>query len=197
MDNLARGESTFLVEMQEAAFILRNCSRRSFVIVDEIGRGTSTQDGMSIAYAIMRNLIAKEAKTLFATHYHELTMLDTSGIRLLTLDVLEENGSVTFLRKIKDGVANSSYGIHVAKMAGIPGTVIRDAKTFQSRHFADYSMEQGSLFTSDGPVDGPYEDRPVQETELIRQLKELNVDECTPMQALIHLSKLKELAENC
>ncbi|HAN43135.1 MAG TPA: DNA mismatch repair protein MutS, partial [Sphaerochaeta sp.] len=80
MDNLARGESTFLVEMQEAAFILRNCSRRSFVIVDEIGRGTSTQDGMSIAYAIMRNLIAKEAKTLFATHYHELTMLDTSGI---------------------------------------------------------------------------------------------------------------------
>ena len=94
-DNLARGESTFLVEMQEAAFILRNCTRRSFVIVDEVGRGTSTQDGMSIAYAMMKSLIEKGAKTLFATHYHELTMLDTSGIRLLTLDVREEKGSVT------------------------------------------------------------------------------------------------------
>ena len=152
-DNLARGESTFLVEMQEAAYIIRNCTRRSFVIVDEIGRGTSTQDGMSIAYAIMRNLKEKGAKTLFATHYHELTMLDNTGIRLLTLDVREDNGSVTFLRRVIDGVANSSYGIHVAKMAGIPASVVRDARSFQSRHFADYTMQQGSLFTSDAQVE--------------------------------------------
>lgn len=197
MDNLARGESTFLVEMQEAAFILRNCTRRSFVIVDEIGRGTSTQDGMSIAYAIMRNLIATGVKTLFATHYHELTMLDTSGIRLITLDVNEDNGKVTFLRKVKDGVANSSYGIHVAKMAGVPGSVIRDAKTFQSRHFADYSMNQGSLFTSDVQFDdSPDPEQSLKDSEIVRQLKSINVDECTPMQAMIHLARLKELSEN-
>ena len=191
-DNLARGESTFLVEMQEAAFILRNCTRQSFVIVDEVGRGTSTQDGMSIAYAMMKSLIEKGAKTLFATHYHELTMLDTSGIRLLTLDVREEKGSVTFLRKVKEGVANSSYGIHVAKMAGVPASVIRDAKNFQSRHFADYTMNQGSLFTSN--VD--YQELSEREdSALVSELKGINLDECTPMQALILLSKLKELAE--
>ena len=195
-DNLARGESTFLVEMQEAAYIIRNCTRRSFVIVDEIGRGTSTQDGMSIAYAIMRNLMEKGAKTLFATHYHELTMLDTTGIRLLTLDVKEDNGSVTFLRKVKDGVANSSYGIHVARMAGVPASVIRDAKNFQNRHFADYSMQQGSLFTSDSGSDEP-EFRPSgKEEALCSYLVSLNPDECTPMQALVHLSKLKEMAQN-
>ena len=198
MDNLARGESTFLVEMQEAAFILRSCTPRSFVIVDEIGRGTSTQDGMSIAYAIMKNLIEKGSKTLFATHYHELTMLDTSGIRLLTLDVLEENGSVTFLRRVKDGVANSSYGIHVAKMAGVPASVVRDARSFQNRHFADYSMSQGSLFTS-GPADDPPDAAPELSgpaAEIIGKLKSVNPDDLTPMQALILLSKLKESADN-
>ena len=191
-DNLARGESTFLVEMQEAAFILRNCTRQSFVIVDEVGRGTSTQDGMSIAYAMMKSLIEKGAKTLFATHYHELTMLDTSGIRLLTLDVVEDKGSVTFLRKVKEGVANSSYGIHVAKMAGVPATVIRDAKSFQTRHFADYTMNQGSLFTSNVDYQEPSER---EDSALVSELKDINLDECTPMQALILLSKLKELAE--
>ena len=190
-DNLARGESTFLVEMQEAAFILRNCTRQSFVIVDEVGRGTSTQDGMSIAYAMMKSLIEKGAKTLFATHYHELTMLDTSGIRLLTLDVEEEKGSVTFLRKVKEGVANSSYGIHVAKMAGVPAPVIKDARTFQTRHFADYTMNQGSLFTSDIGFEEPE----AESSALVNALKDINLDECTPMQALIHLSKLKEMAE--
>ena len=191
-DNLARGESTFLVEMQEAAFILRNCTRQSFVIVDEVGRGTSTQDGMSIAYAMMKSLIEKGSKTLFATHYHELTMLDTSGIRLLTLDVVEEKGSVTFLRKVKEGVANSSYGIHVAKMAGVPASVIKDARSFQTRHFADYTMNQGSLFTAEIG----YDEEPVaSESALASALKGINLDECTPMQALIHLSKLKEMAE--
>jgi DNA mismatch repair protein MutS len=195
MDNLARGESTFLLEMQEAAFILRSCTSRSFVIVDEIGRGTSTQDGMSIAYAVMKDLMAKGPKTLFATHYHELTMMDTSSIKLLTLDVLEENGSVTFLRKVKEGVANSSYGIHVAKMAGIPASVIKDAKNFQSRHFADYSMNQSSLFTSDAianveasaSLSGPAQD-------LIKELSNIDVDHLTPMQAMILLSTLKEKA---
>ena len=197
MDNLARGESTFLLEMQEAAFILRTCTARSFVIVDEIGRGTSTQDGMSIAYAVMKDLMAKGPKTLFATHYHELTMMDTSSIRLLTLDVLEQNGSVTFLRKVKDGVANSSYGIHVAKMAGLPASVIKDAKNFQSRHFADYSMSQTSLFTSgknDEFVEEQLSPKAQAALDLVGQILHADLDHITPMQAMILLSTLKEKA---
>lgn len=191
-DNLARGESTFLVEMQETAYILRNCTNRSFVIVDEIGRGTSTQDGMSIAYAVMRNLISINCKTLFATHYHELTMLDNSNVHLQTLSVEENNGKIVFLRKVVDGVANSSYGIHVAQMAGIPNPVIREAKTFQNRHFADYNMQQNSLFTSEDATSFPEAVVDSNTNEVIEELVQLNIDECTPMQAMIILSKLKE-----
>ncbi len=199
MDNLARGESTFLLEMQEAAFILRTCSSRSFVIVDEIGRGTSTQDGMSIAYAVMKDLMTKGPKTLFATHYHELTLLDTSSIRLLTLDVLEQNGTVTFLRKVKDGVANSSYGIHVAKMAGLPSTVIKDARNFQNRHFADYSLNQNSLFTNAAATEASDAQEKLSTKasaalDLAQELLHADLDHLTPMQAMILLSTLKEKA---
>ena len=123
-DNLSKGESTFLIEMSESAQILRSITDKSLVIMDEIGRGTSTQDGMSIAYAIMEYLKKSGAVTLFATHYHELTMLDTSDIALLHMDVKEEKGSVIFLRKAVEGVAASSYGIHVAKLAGMPRSVV-------------------------------------------------------------------------
>ncbi len=199
MDNLARGESTFLLEMQEAAFILRTCTSRSFVIVDEIGRGTSTQDGMSIAYAVMKDLMTKGPKTLFATHYHELTLLDTSSIRLLTLDVLEQNGTVTFLRKVKDGVANSSYGIHVAKMAGLPSTVIKDARNFQNRHFADYSLNQNSLFTNAAAPEASDAQEKLSTKasaalDLAQELLHADLDHLTPMQAMILLSTLKEKA---
>ena len=195
-DNLARGESTFLVEMQETAFILRNCTEHSFVIVDEIGRGTSTQDGMSIAFAVMNELIKKNVKTLFATHYHELTMMDMSGIRLLTLEVLEENGDVRFIRRVIDGVANSSYGIHVAKLAGIPSSVIREAKSFQSRHFADYSMNQSSLFTCGDSSDAVQNEPDYYSQKVREKLSNINIDEMTPMQAMIVLSQLKEIDEN-
>ena len=131
-DNLARGESTFLVEMAETAAILRGATRRSLVIMDEIGRGTSTQDGMSIAYAVMAYLRTLGAITLFATHYHELTMLDTSGMQLLHMSVLEEKNTITFLRKAEPGAAASSYGIHVAKLAGVPREVIKEAVQFRS-----------------------------------------------------------------
>lgn len=192
-DNLARGESTFLLEMQEAAFILRTCTRRSFVIVDEIGRGTSTQDGMAIAYAVMKDLLSKDVKTLFATHYHELTMMDTSGIRLLTLSVREEGGNIEFLRHVIDGVANSSYGIHVAKLAGIPSSVIRTAKNFQSRHFEDYSPTQTSLFTSDSGDEDVVSDISGYR-KLIDEICLINPDEITPLQAMILVSRLKEEA---
>jgi len=195
MDNLARGESTFLLEMQETAFILRSCTPRSFVIVDEIGRGTSTQDGMSIAYAVMKALREKGSKTLFATHYHELTLLDTSGIRLLTLDVSEENGDIVFLRRVKEGVANSSYGIHVAKMAGIPASVIRDAKNFQNRHFEDYTMGQASLFTVNEEHEESFEENSNNVNELVKALSNVDINHCTPMQAMVILSQLKEISE--
>lgn len=155
-DNLARGESTFLVEMQEAAYILRTATNRSLAIMDEIGRGTSTQDGMSIAYAVMRAMVRMRVKTLFATHYHELTMLDTTGMQLLTPAVSETPRDIVFLRKMHTGVADSSYGLHVARMAGMPAPVLREAANFQRQHFADYALAgraaQLDLFTGSASV---------------------------------------------
>lgn len=129
-DNLSRGESTFYVEMLETARILRRATRQSLVILDEVGRGTSTYDGLSIAWAIAEALTAEERPTvLFATHYHELTALEhRPGVFNLTMDVREIEGRIHFLRKVREGAADRSYGIHVAELAGIPDSVIRRAK---------------------------------------------------------------------
>ncbi|MBQ0070286.1 MAG: DNA mismatch repair protein MutS [Spirochaetales bacterium] len=188
-DNLSKGESTFLVEMSESAQILRSCSRRSLVIMDEIGRGTSTQDGMSIAYAIMNYLRKVGSITLFATHYHELTMLDTSGMQLLHMAVKEEKNQVTFLRKAVEGVAESSYGIHVAKLAGLPREVISEANSFQRKHFEDYSsfdMSQGSLFASQDEKEETLGE------EIIGMLQDFDTDSSTPLEALMFLADLKK-----
>jgi DNA mismatch repair protein MutS len=127
-DNLARGESTFLVEMTETANILRSATERSLVIMDEVGRGTSTEDGLAIAWAVSEYLLdIIKCKTLFATHYHELTRMEHKSLKMLCMDVVEENGTVVFLRKIKEGAAEDSYGIHVARLAGIPQQVINRA----------------------------------------------------------------------
>ena len=190
-DNLSRGESTFLVEMSESAQILRSCTRRSLVIMDEIGRGTSTQDGMSIAYAIMEYLKKSGAITLFATHYHELTMLDTSGIQLLHMAVREEKGSVVFLRKAVEGSAQSSYGIHVAKIAGVPRSVVSEALSFQKKHFADYSFsrEDGNLFAQDDREEEGIE------KEIALSILDYDLDSSTPLDALVFLSSLKKKLE--
>ena len=128
VDNLARGESTFLVEMTETANILRSATEKSFVIMDEVGRGTSTEDGLSIAWAVSEYLLnVLKCKTLFATHYHELTRLSHPALRLLCMEVSEESDKITFLRKIKEGASGNSYGIHVASLAGVPKSVIRRA----------------------------------------------------------------------
>ena len=187
-DNLARGESTFLVEMTETAAILRGATERSLVIMDEIGRGTSTQDGMSIAYAVMVYLRKLGAITLFATHYHELTMLDTEGMQLLHMAVAEEKNSITFLRKAEPGAAASSYGIHVAKLAGLPRDVIREASSFQKKHFADYSFDsaQGDLFMDSGEE----RDESVLE-EAAEEILAFDPDSSTPLQALLLLSDLR------
>ncbi len=133
-DNLARGESTFLVEMTETAHILRSATRRSLVIMDEVGRGTSTEDGLSIAWAVSEYLLnALRCKTLFATHYHELTRMEHPALQQLCLEVLEREGQVVFLKKIKAGATANSYGIHVAQLAGVPGPVILRARELLSR----------------------------------------------------------------
>ncbi|MBP5401529.1 MAG: DNA mismatch repair protein MutS [Treponema sp.] len=133
-DNLARGESTFLVEMSETALILKTSTRRSLVIMDEVGRGTSTEDGLSIAWAVSEYLLNTiKSRTLFATHYHELTRLDHKNLKLLCMQVKETSGTVIFLRKIMEGAAENSYGIHVAGLAGIPSSVIERAKEILSQ----------------------------------------------------------------
>jgi DNA mismatch repair protein MutS len=126
-DDLARGRSTFLVEMQETANILNNATEKSLIVLDEIGRGTSTFDGISIAWSVAEYLHGKtKAKTLFATHYHELTDLaDTfGGVKNYTVKVKEQSDRVVFLRRIVPGVAEKSFGIHVGAMAGLPQEVV-------------------------------------------------------------------------
>ena len=134
-DNLAAGQSTFMVEMSETANILRRATARSFIIFDEIGRGTATYDGMAIAQAVLEFLNDLTPRTLFATHYHELTALSgdnagaLSNVSCLTIDVREYNNEIIFMHKIVPGVANRSYGIHVAKMAGMPESVVARAES--------------------------------------------------------------------
>jgi DNA mismatch repair protein MutS len=140
-DNLARGESTFLVEMNETAYILNSAGDRSLVIMDEVGRGTSTHDGLSIAWAVSEYLIDRRCKTLFATHYHELTALEKEGIRRLYLDVKEDEGRIVFLKKVRDGSARRSYGLYVAKLAGLPEEVlVRAGYILQSLEEREHSL---------------------------------------------------------
>ena len=128
-DDLARGRSTFLVEMQETANILNNATAKSLIVLDEIGRGTSTYDGISIAWSVAEYLHGRaksKAKTLFATHYHELADLADAfaGVKNFTVKVKEEGGRIVFLRRIVPGVAEKSFGIHVGAMAGLPREVV-------------------------------------------------------------------------
>ncbi|WP_428769052.1 DNA mismatch repair protein MutS [Treponema sp. HNW] len=128
-DNLARGESTFLVEMSETALILRSATERSLVIMDEVGRGTSTEDGLSIAWAVSEYLLhTLKARTFFATHYHELTRIRHKALQLLCLEVQDRAGQIVFTKKIKSGASENSYGLHVARLAGIPPAIIERAQ---------------------------------------------------------------------
>ena len=129
-DNLAQGQSTFFVEMSELAYILNSATSKSLIILDEIGRGTSTYDGLSIAWATAEYVSKRHIRTLFATHYHEMTVLENTigGIRNLNVDVAEENGNIVFLHKIVEGSASRSYGIHVARLAGVPDELLLNAQ---------------------------------------------------------------------
>lgn len=199
-DNLAQGQSTFYVEMSELAYILRCAKARSLIILDEIGRGTSTYDGLSIAWAATEYLCNKTThiRTLFATHYHELTALEGQipGISNLNVDVSEENGNIVFLHKIVKGSASRSYGIHVAKLAGVPGKLLSDAEEklqqleksgadipllaehAEEESFAAEEQQISFFSTAQNPV--------------IDRLKSLNLMEITPSAAIKILEELKE-----
>jgi DNA mismatch repair protein MutS len=197
-DDLARGQSTFMVEMAETANILKTATARSLVLLDEIGRGTSTYDGISIAWAVAEYLLttpASAAKTLFATHYWELTKLEQEikGAVNYQVAVSETAGGIVFLRKIIRGGTDKSYGIHVAKLAGLPAKAIKRAQEMLSALETKQTQrkkldEQLSFFTPQ-----PKETPP--ESETIKELRTVDINRLTPIEALMKLSHLKDLAE--
>ncbi|HQU81156.1 MAG TPA: DNA mismatch repair protein MutS [Azonexus sp.] len=192
-DDLASGRSTFMVEMTEAAAILHHATPNSLVLMDEIGRGTSTFDGMALAFAILRHLIDKNrCLTLFATHYFELTRLshEYSELANVHLDAVEHNDRIVFLHAVEEGPANQSYGIQVAALAGIPNTVVRAARK-QLREFeqrAAVDPLQPDLFAQGDPEPAEAEPHPA-----IEQLTALDPDSLTPRAALDALYALKAL----
>ncbi|MEJ2165956.1 MAG: DNA mismatch repair protein MutS [Desulfobacterales bacterium] len=204
LDNLSHGQSTFMVEMQETANILNNATENSLVIMDEIGRGTSTFDGLSIAWAVaeyLHDLKDKGVKTLFATHYHELTELSRTKPRVknFNIAVKEWNDEIIFLRKLAEGGTNRSYGIQVARLAGIPERVIKRAKKIL------YNIEQGDFAaggglravasekTRPGPVQLDLFRQP--ESRVVEKLNQADISRMTPLDALNFLNELQEEAK--
>lgn len=213
-DDLASGQSTFMVEMTEVANILRNATADSLIILDEIGRGTSTFDGLSIAWAVIEyisNTKTLGAKTLFATHYHELTELEgtLNGVNNYCIAVKEMGDDIVFLRKIIKGGADRSYGIQVAKLAGVPDAVIQRAKelaqelseadiTVRSREIAqagaapkkkvpkldEVDLKQMTLFDT------------VKEDDILKELQEMELSSMTPIDALNTLYRLQTRLKN-
>lgn len=193
-DNLAGGESTFLVEMNEAANILNNATEKSLVLLDEIGRGTATFDGLSLAWAItefLHNNADCAALTLFATHYHELTDLEHSLERLENhhAAVKEFGDKIVFLRKILPGPGDKSYGIHVAKMAGLPQSVIQRASEILAHHISQQEDEGTAPPKPASNQQSLFEEK---ESELQKDIEKMSIDTMTPLEALETLDKLKK-----
>lgn len=205
-DDLASGQSTFMVEMSELANIINNSTKRSLIILDEIGRGTSTFDGLSIAWSVVEHIAAKEsigAKTLFATHYHELTELEgkIDGIKNYCISVEEKGKDIVFLRKIIRGGANGSYGIHVARLAGIPEAILQRSeeilltleKSEETNHTNLYVRERKKKLIH--PVDEVNLFNIVQ-FSLVEDIKALDINNITPMQAFNMLCELHKKAKD-
>jgi DNA mismatch repair protein MutS len=201
-DQLTRGRSTFMVEMTETAVILNSATSRSLIVLDEIGRGTATFDGLAIAWAVIEHIQTNiRAKTLFATHYHELTELADllPGIKNYHVAVKETGERIIFLRTVEEGAADRSYGIEVARLAGIPVVVTQRARevlkkheenehqlsdnlTVRARRKTKVVVNQLSFFTAI-------------EEELRKSLRELDLDHLTPIEALARLAELKKKAQ--
>lgn len=215
-DDLASGQSTFMVEMTEVANILRNATRNSLLILDEIGRGTSTFDGLSIAWAVVEHISNTKllgAKTLFATHYHELTELEgiMSGVNNYCIAVKEQGDDIVFLRKIVKGGADKSYGIQVAKLAGVPDSVLNRAKELvEELSNADLATrakeiaQNSSISSSHKPVPKPDDVEmsqltlfdTVREDDIIEELKTMDLGMMTPIDALNTLYRLQTRLKN-
>ena len=197
-DDLSMGQSTFMVEMMEVATILREATPNSLVILDEIGRGTSTYDGLSIAWAVVEHVANKEkcgAKTLFATHYHELTELEdkVEGVKNYSIAVKEKGEDVIFLRKIVPGGTDESYGIHVAKLAGVPKMVVkRSNEILKSLERKSMLGNQKAEKENKKVIAGQLDLYNYKLAEIAHELDKVNLNELTPIDALNVLSKMKE-----
>lgn len=200
-DNLAGGESTFMVEMVETSNILNNATEKSLLILDEIGRGTSTFDGVSIAWSIAEYIADKvKAKTLFATHYHEMTdiAMTNAGVKNLATQVLEHKGELIFMRKVIEGTADKSYGIHVAELAGLPKKVVKRAyeilKNLEKNELSPHGIVNTPRSGKDtgGVVQTMlvFDDHPV-----VDELRKLDLNSITPLMALNVLAAMKEKAD--
>ena len=213
-DDLASGQSTFMVEMTEVANILRNATSNSLLILDEIGRGTSTFDGLSIAWAVVEfisNVKLLGAKTLFATHYHELTELEgkLSGINNYCIAVKEKGDDIVFLRKIVKGGADKSYGIQVAKLAGVPDSVIERAKNLVEQ-LADHDIlkKVKDIATENSVKKGKkkkYDQVDLEQisfidtlkdNDILEELAQIDITNLTPMEAMNTLYRLQNKLKN-
>lgn len=203
-DNLARGESTFLVEMNETANILRSAGDRSLVIMDEVGRGTGTRDGLAIAWAVCLTILERvRARTLFATHFHELTGLAHPRVANLSMDVLEREGEVIFLKRVRPGPSDNSYGLHVAKLAGLPAETLAWAGEVLARLVAGESpagripeppREPAPESRAPPSQEAPSRPEPTlfPASELVLgEIKALRLDRTTPLEALNRIARWK------
>ncbi len=197
-DNLSRGRSTFMLEMTETAVILNTATRRSFIVLDEIGRGTATYDGLALAWAVVEHIhTTTRAKTLFATHYHELTELaeQLEGVRNLKVSVKEAGDHIIFLRRVEPGRADRSYGIEVARLAGLPLNVIERAREVLKLHERTEHEVTGELASSEaGASAAPMQIQLFEPVgySLAERIRALNIDELRPIEALQLLSELQQ-----
>jgi len=195
-DNLARGRSTFMVEMTETAAILNTATSRSLILLDEIGRGTATYDGLAIAWAVIEYIHStSRAKTLFATHYHELTELESlAGVKNFHVSVKENAGGIVFLRKVEPGAADRSYGIEVAKLAGLPPEVVVRAREVLHEHESAEHEASSHLSASPKPQDSGMQltmFTPLSQ-KIVDRLREADLNNLTPLEALNLLNELKK-----
>jgi DNA mismatch repair protein MutS len=202
-DNVARGRSTFMVEMTETAAILNTATAKSLVLLDEMGRGTATYDGLSLAWATVEYLHEKiGARTLFATHYHELTLLEERLARLKNLRVTakETAGGIVFLHTVEAGAASKSYGIEVARLAGLPAGVIARAREVLKQHERAETQQVGALARTPGEIAAPALQltmfTPLSQ-KIVDRLAEVDLDGLTPREALNLLAELqRELGDS-
>ena len=194
-DNLSRGRSTFMVEMTETAVILNTATPQSLIVLDEIGRGTATYDGLALAWAVIEHIHERiRAKTLFATHYHELTELaeQLEGVRNLRVSVKESGDRIMFLRKVEPGAADRSYGIEVARLAGLPGAVVERAREILAFHERTEHEATGEL--TPGARTGPVQISMFEPVnyEIARRIRSVDLDNIRPIEALRLLAELQD-----